>query len=179
MIRINLLPFRAARKKENIRRQVSIFFLSIFLVTVVLCYYHVSLAGKIQKLNKKVENTKKEVAKYNKIVEEIDEIKKKLSVLKQKTGVIENLESNQEKSVRLLDNMTQMVVKKRMWFTSFEAQGDVVDIKGIAIDNKTVADFMTNLEKSGIFKSVKLKTTKQKKLANKNINLKSFDITCN
>ena len=28
MIRINLLPFRAARKKENIRRQLTIFALS-------------------------------------------------------------------------------------------------------------------------------------------------------
>jgi type IV pilus assembly protein PilN len=179
MIRINLLPFRAARKKENIRRQVSIFFLSIFLVTVILCYYHVRLAGKIETLDKKVENTKKEVAKYNKIVKEIGEIKKKLSVLKRKTDVIENLELNQEKAVRLLDNMTQMVIKKRMWFTSFAAQGDAVDIKGIAIDNKTVADFMTRLEESENFKSVKLKTTKQERLSNKKVNLKSFDITCN
>ena len=67
MIRINLLPFRAARKKENIRRQVSIFFLSFFLVVMALVYYHISLGNKILSLKAKIETTKKEVAKYEKI----------------------------------------------------------------------------------------------------------------
>ena len=35
MIRINLLPFRAARKKENVRRQVSVFLLSLVLVVII------------------------------------------------------------------------------------------------------------------------------------------------
>ena len=34
MIRINLLPFRSTRKKENIRRQLSIFVLSLILAVV-------------------------------------------------------------------------------------------------------------------------------------------------
>ena len=41
MIRINLLPFRAARRRENVRRQTSIFFLSVVLVTIV----PISIAG--------------------------------------------------------------------------------------------------------------------------------------
>ena len=36
MIRINLLPFRSARKKENIRRQLSIFLLSLILAVVAI-----------------------------------------------------------------------------------------------------------------------------------------------
>ena len=35
MIRINLLPFRAARKKENVRRQISLFLLSLAFLLVV------------------------------------------------------------------------------------------------------------------------------------------------
>ena len=57
MIRINLLPFRTERKKENVRRQVSLFLLSLALVLLVLFYYNWSLNSKIKKLNKK--NTKK------------------------------------------------------------------------------------------------------------------------
>ena len=59
MIRINLLPFRAARKKENVRRQVSIFFLSFFFVVVVLVYYHISLGSKITNLKAKETNHNK------------------------------------------------------------------------------------------------------------------------
>jgi type IV pilus assembly protein PilN len=36
MIRINLLPFRAARKKENIRRQLSIYVLSVVCLLLLM-----------------------------------------------------------------------------------------------------------------------------------------------
>ena len=50
MIRINLLPFRAARKKENIRRQVSIFLLSLVFLLIILFYYNSSLSSQIDGL---------------------------------------------------------------------------------------------------------------------------------
>ena len=81
MIRINLLPFRAARKKENIRRQVSIFLLTFLFITVALFYYNNSLNGQIETLNTIKENKKKEIKKYNKVNNEIKEIKKKLSLM--------------------------------------------------------------------------------------------------
>jgi len=177
MIRINLLPFRAARKKENIRRQVSIFLLSFFLVGVAMAYYNTGLNSKVQALDTKVKNTKEEMNKYDKINKEIDDIKKKLAILEKKTDVIKNLELNRKEQVRLLDAMTDLVIEKRMWFTSFGTATEDINITGIALDNQTVADFMVRLEDSGLFDSVKLKSTKQQK-HDKNINLKSFVITC-
>lgn len=177
MIRINLLPFRAARKKENIRRQISIFFLSFFLVGIALFYYNTGLNSKVQELEIKVKNTRKELQKYNRINKEIASIKKKLAILEKKTDVIKNLELNRRDKVRLLDAMTDMVIAKRMWFTSFGAKAGDVNINGIALDNKTVADFMLRLENSGLFERVKLKSTRQQKY-NQKINLKSFVISC-
>jgi type IV pilus assembly protein PilN len=178
MIRINLLPFRAARKKENIRRQVSIFLLSLSLVSVALVYYNISLGSKIKNLNNNIKETKKQVATYNKINQEIKEIKKKLGVLKKKTEVIKNLELNRKEPVRLLDTMTNVIIPKRMWLTDFQSKGKTVEIKGIALDNKTVADFMTRLEGAKLFSSVNLKTLQRKSLKGKKLNLKSFKISC-
>lgn len=177
MIRINLLPFRVARKKENIRRQISIFILSFLLVTVAMIYYNVSLNSKMLDLNTRTGKTTEELAKYNKINKEIKLIKKKLELLTKKTNVIKNLDLSREDAVRLLDAMTEMVIEKRMWLSMLETKEKTVNIKGIALDNKTVADFMIRLENSKLFKNVKLKTTKQQKFK-KSINLKSFEITC-
>lgn len=176
MIRINLLPFRAARKKENIRRQASIFFLSLFLVVIVLVYYHISLGSKISSLKAKIETTKKEVAKYEKINKEIALLKNKLGILKKKTSVIESLEKNRFEPVRLLDTMSLKVIAKRMWFKSFKSIDKTVEIEGLALDNKTVADFMTRLQGSGLFSAVRLKTIKKIKI--KDSDLKSFQISC-
>jgi len=177
MIRINLLPFRAARKKENVRQQVSIFLLSFLFVFAAMFYCNMLLNSKINGLDNKIAAITKELNKYSRINKEITSIKNNLAILKKKTDVIKDLEVSREESVRLLDAMTNMVIEKRMWLTSLEDREGGVSIKGIALDNKTVADFMTRLEQSELFKTVNLKITKQKKFK-KSIDLKSFEITC-
>ncbi len=176
MIRINLLPFRAARQKENIRRQVSIFLLSLAFLLIILFYYNWSLGNKIDGLNANIKHTKSELNKYDKINKEIAEIKKKLSNLKKKMAVMETLEANRFEPTRLLDTMTQAIVPKRMWFTRLESKDKSVKINGIALDNKTVADFMVRLEQTGLFSAVNLNTLKQSKVGKSN--LKSFQISC-
>ena len=176
MIRINLLPFRAARKKENIRRQVSIFMLSLAFLLIVLVYYNWNLSNKIDGLNANIKQTQSELDKYDKINKEIAEIKKKLSNLKNKMAVMDTLEANRFEPTRLMDAMTQIVVPKRMWFTRLESKDNDLKINGIALDNKTVADFMVRLEQSGLFSEVDLNTRKQKQVQKSN--LKSFQISC-
>lgn len=193
MIRINLIPFRAARKKENIRRQVTIASLTILFIVLVMVYSQLKLNSMINNLNTKIQNTKDELKKVEQQAKQVDYIKNELNKLKQKINVIGNLEANRKASVTLLDDMTKMVAEKttmpadtpegqavepakRLWFTRFEANGNTINIKGIALDNKTVADFMTRLEVSKLFTNVNLQMLKQQKL--NRLNLKTFSITC-
>ena len=176
MIRINLLPFRTDRKRENIRRQVSIFLLSLALLLIVLFYFNFTLNRKISNLQNRIKVTKTSLNKYDKINKEIAQIKKKLANLKKKMAVMEKLEADRFEPVRLLDAMTRVIVPRRMWFTSLESKGQQVTINGIALDNKTVADFMVRLENCGLFSNVGLKTLKFKKVQKSNF--KSFKIEC-
>jgi type IV pilus assembly protein PilN len=207
MIRINLLPFRAARKKENIRRQVSIFILILFFLSTVLVWYNISLNNKTKNLKSSITDTEKELETYNKINKEIAEIRKNLQVLQTKTDIMEELEFKRREPVEILSSMTEIIVGNRMWFTSFtvtekvQAQAQptkgkqtnpaaskdipvqkpkrAVDIiiKGVALDSKTVADFMTRLESSQLFANVNLKTLKQANI--KGMNLMEFEINLN
>ncbi len=179
MIRINLLPYRLARKKENIRRQVSIFCLFFIFAGITCYYFQNNLNARIKKLNTQIDATKKEIDKYQKITREIDAIIKNLAVLKKKTAVINNLEMDRKRPAKLLETMTQVVVPKRMWFTSLTSGNRTVGINGIALDNKTIADFMTRLEGSELFSAVNLKSIKQQKIKRVNLNLKRFAITSN
>ena len=176
MIRINLLPFRAARKKENVRRQISIFILS--LAFLCLCLYVVN-----NMLNKTVishenmlEESKKEVDRLKKITDEIKKIQKDIEISERKTEILKRLEADRIEPVALIDRMTELVVPSRMWFTSFQATDNNVVVEGVAIDNKTVADFMTNLEKSKLFSAVNLDNLKLRKI--KDLDMKGFKISC-
>jgi len=176
MIRINLLPFRAARKSENVRRQVSLFFLSLILVIIVVGYFQIRLSSKISTLTEKVEMTEKELGKYQKIAKNVDIIKKKLANLHKRTDVMIRLDKNRKEPIRLLEAMTELIVPDRMWLTKLQSSGKTVKLSGVALDNKTTADFMTRLEQSGMFANVNLHTLKHK--VEKKQKLKSFNITC-
>ena len=54
MIRINLLPFRSDRKKENIRRQLSIFVLSLILAVVAIFGINFFLSSQIDDLGRRI-----------------------------------------------------------------------------------------------------------------------------
>jgi type IV pilus assembly protein PilN len=177
MIRINLLPFRTARKKENVRRQLSILLSSLFLAIILMFYINIRLSSQVKEVNNKVESTKTEIAKYDKINKEISEIKGKLEVLKTKMNVINDLEANRYEPVRLMDAMTKLVIPNRMWFLSFDAIGKTVNISGVAVDSQTVADFMIRLEGSKLFEAVNLKTIKKQMV--RQASLKNFEISCN
>jgi type IV pilus assembly protein PilN len=177
MIRINLLPYRAARKKENVRRQLNIFLGSVAIVCGLLFLLNSFLGSRVKGLNSEIASTRQQVAKYVQINKEIDEIKKKLAVLDRKITVIESLERDRKAPVRNLDSLYQLVVEGRMWYTQIEEKGPNVKVSGISIDNQTVADYMTRLEKSERFENVRLASIKQFKYQDQNINLKQFDVS--
>jgi len=183
MIRINLLPFRAARKKENVRRQISIFLLLLALTLILVFYTNYSLNSEIDDLKRKVAAAKVEKEKYKKITAQIKELEVKLAALKKQKEVIVDLELNRKEPLHLLEAMTEEIVEKRMWFNSLSFVNNVVSVTGIAIDEKTVADFMTNLENStrGVagpkqFKNVILKSIQKHKATQGQPGLKQFQI---
>ncbi len=203
MIRINLLPFRAARKQENIRQQVSVFVLIVIFLSIILVWYSSHLGNKTEKLRVSIADAQKELKTYNEINKEIAEIRNKLKVLNTKTEVIDQLQTKRKEPVHILDAMTELIVAERMWFTSFQTNeriqrnpapaqprrgraapvnqpqqkaSSVVDIvvKGIALDNKTVADFMTRLETSSLFSNVNLRTIRQVNI--RGLSLMEFEV---
>jgi type IV pilus assembly protein PilN len=177
MIRINLLPFRAARRKENIRRQVSVFALMIVLFGLGLAYYTIHLDKKKDLIRSDISGVKSQIALYKEKADKVTRIKKNLAVLERKFVIVKSLELKRREPVELLDSMTSLVVPKRMWLTSLKTGASTVTLNGIAFDNKTVADFMTRLEASSLFINVDLKNLKSKTV-DKTIQMKEFELIC-
>ena len=183
MIRINLLPFRAARKKENIRKQVSVFFLCLLLVLIVLGWVHFYLGSKQTRLTTDVADTKKELALYKQKNEEIKEIRQKLQELEMRQKVIQDLENKRFEPVHILDELAGKIVAERMWLTRLTINANQMDVDGIALDNKTVADFIDNLEQlpeleeqqKVMYERVRLNRLQQEEI--RNIAMKKFEIS--
>jgi type IV pilus assembly protein PilN len=176
MIRINLLPYRAARSKENIRRQISVFLLSFILLLVVLIVYNGHLNGKKETLADNLESLKKEVAAYEEKARQVEEIKKKLDTLNKQIEVVNQLKAYRETPPKLLAKMTEMVVPGRMQITRLVSDKSNLTLVGDALDNETIAVFMLRLERSGLFASVVLESSKQ--VNRFSVEMKQFNIKC-
>ncbi|MCD4742203.1 MAG: pilus assembly protein PilN, partial [Desulfobacteraceae bacterium] len=74
-----LLPFRAARRRENIRQQVSIFVLLIICLILGLSYYSILLDKKIDRIKNQIVMVDKDIARYKEKANKVNVIKKAIS----------------------------------------------------------------------------------------------------
>ena len=176
MIRINLLPYRAARSKENIRKQVSIFILSFILLVVILIVGQGFLSAMTSKKKSRLENLQKEVATYEEKAKQVEEFKKQLDVLDKQIKVVDQLKLRREEPPKLLASMTEMIISGRMQLTQMKVDDKAISLVGSAMDNTTIAEFMTRLERSGLFTDVNLSSSKQ--MIQFNVEMKRFEIQC-
>lgn len=178
MIRINLLPFRAARRKENIKRQITVYFLSIVLALVVMGYLFLNLSSTLSALSVQKDEKKREFARYEVVVRKIKAIEKKVREIQTKLDVIRELEKNKTGPVFLLDEIAMAVPKNRLWLTSLKERKGTLTLTGTAMDNDTVALFMDNLERSKHITSVDLKRTRLRYLKKHKLNVSDFILVC-
>lgn len=178
MIRINLLPFRAARKKENIRRQITIYALVVVLLFTIMGYYSVQLHSTLSNLKEKEKSVEAELNTYQQTVKKINQLEKKIKEIKAKLTVIQQLEKNKTGPVRLLEEIAIAVPKDKLWLSSFKESNGLLNLTGTAMDNETVALFMTNLEKSEHITGVNLKSTKLRNLPKHKLRVSDFILDC-
>ena len=178
MIKINLLPFRAARKRENVRRQISIYLLCMLFLFCLMGYLHVSMSMELTRLKTRGESLRKELKSYGPITREIAKLKKETKDLNTKLGVIERLEKQRVGPVLLLSEIALAVPLDRLWLTSVQETSGRLTLQGTAMDNHTVALFMTQLEKAPHISAVDLERTTLTYLAKIKRGATNFKLTC-
>jgi len=178
MIRINLLPYRAVRKKENIRKQLSVYALSVLFVVLLLAGIFLNQRSKLNLLVNNMKSKKKELASYSGTTKKIAELKKKIESTQTKLDVIKKLEKNKTGPVLLLDEISQTVPKEKLWLQSLQEKSGILSLKGSAMDNETLSLFMKNLEKAEHIRSVDLKSAKSKTLSNYKLSIIDFMLSC-
>ena len=178
MIRINLLPFRAARKKENVRRQVSIYVLSVGFLFIVMAYFFLQLNSTLNGLKEEEQRLQAELKTYEATIRRIAELEKKIKEIRNKLDVIKELEKNKTGPVHLLDEIAAAVPRERVWLTSLKESAGILTLTGTAMDNETVALFMTNLEQSDHISTVDLQSSRLRNLPQYRLNVADFVLEC-
>ena len=178
MIKINLFPFRAARKRENIRRQIGYYVASVLILLAFMVIYFQKLNGDLNGLQSQEKNLQTELATYQETIKRINELDKRTQEIRAKLVVIKELEVKKTGPVHLIDEIAMAVPKDKLWLNSLNESKGSLTLTGTAMDNETVALFMTNLEKSEYVSSVDLQSAKLRSLSEFNLNVSDFVLNC-
>ncbi|KIH76903.1 type IV pilus assembly protein PilN [Geoalkalibacter ferrihydriticus] len=160
MIRINLLPVRAAQKKERIRAQISVLILSVVAALVVCAGLYASVSMKIDRQKEHIARSNDEIRQLQRVIGEVGRYKQLGEELQAKLNVLETLKAGQSGPVHLLDQLS-LVLPQRVWVTSFRESGGAISINGIGLNENEVASFMQRLEASPYYRAVELQVTEQ------------------
>ncbi len=178
MIKINLLPFRAARKKENIKRQISIYLGIVMVVLLASVYEFIALSSALGTIKGEQKGLKAELKTYEATIKKIDKLNKKIKAIRAKLNIIKDLEKGKTGPVRLLDELADAVPKEKLWLRSYKETKGKLTLAGTAMDNETVALFMTNLEKTKSITSVDLRTSKLRRIKQYGVHVSDFVLDC-
>lgn len=160
MIRINLLPIRAAKKKESARQQASIAGLSIVLLVIIIGVFYFSITKTINELRESISNEEKESASLDKVIGELKNVEAEKKVVLEKLNIVKQLEVNRRTHLKILSDIAGAVPEK-VWIETLKDSGQTVVITGFAAADDIVADFMKALEKTLVSWKVELEVVQQ------------------
>ncbi|MBN2418503.1 MAG: PilN domain-containing protein [Deltaproteobacteria bacterium] len=179
MIRINLLPFRAARKRENIKRQISIYVTAVCCALIIMGGLFFKYSKDLSDLKDEESRLTTELAGYQKELNEIKDLEKKIEQINSKLNVIKDLEKGKTGPVLLLSDISDAVPKDKLWLTSLSEKDGNLSLKGTAMDNETISLFMKNLEKTEQILDVPvLKSAVRRDLPELRLTVSDFDLEC-
>ena len=148
MARINLLPWRAERRKLRQKDFLGMLALAVA-VGVLASFLVVSwYSGRISSQNARNEFLKGEIAKVDIQIKEIEELDKKKNKLLARKEVIEQLQANRSQMVHLFDSLVR-TIPDGVSLTSIKQEGDILTLGGRSQSNARVSTYMRNLESSG------------------------------
>lgn len=176
MLRINLLPVRQLKKRAKARNQLISFGMIFCAVLVVLAFFGMLQKGKIDTVQAAIAELNMEQKRLAPIIREVDELEKKKKDLQNKIDIIKKLRRESSLTVHVLDEVANIIDTNRMWLTVLTQQGSSLQLKGTALDNQTVAQFMEELKKSPYIRDVTLVSSTLNKVGNRDF--KSFGLSC-
>jgi type IV pilus assembly protein PilN len=171
MIRINLLKpetrdigeatppgtpeFKPPKKPTNVGNLV------FLLLVVGLGAFYFLQQRAFNRENELLDQAQREKAKLQYVIAKLEEVKLQKANLERKINLINNLKAQQDLAVRLMDDLSRYL-PEWVWLTEVTFDPKGLLIKGKALSNNLIADYIAALEASPNLRNVSIISSVQK-----------------
>ena len=148
MAKINLLPWRAERRKQRQQELLTMLGVAsaaaVLISLLIVLYYN----GRIDGQNNRNQYLTDQITALDKQITEIAELDKKKAGLLKRKQVIEELQASRSQMVHLFDELARTIADGTQ-ITSIQQNGAEMTLLGRAQSNARVSTYMRNLDVSG------------------------------
>lgn len=168
MIRVNLLPWREARRKAQRKHLGVVAGMVLVLGLAIVALVHGVIAGYIAAQDARNKFLKDENVRLDKDIAEIKKLQDEIVALLARKQVIERLQADRAQAVYLLDQLVRQV-PDGIYLKSVKQQGLRVALVGYAQSNARVSTLMRNFQSSPHLEAPDLVEIKVAAVGNKRV----------
>ena len=155
MARINLLPWRAERRKLRQKEFMAMLGAAAVAAAVASFLIWMFYNGQISGQKERNDYLRGQITQLDAKIEEIKQLDLKKQKLLARKDVIEKLQANRSQMVHLFDSLVR-TIPDGVTLTSIQQNGEMLTLKGRSQSNARVSTYMRNLEGSGWMTSPEL-----------------------
>jgi len=147
MARINLLPWRAERRKQREREfyiQLGVAFAAALVALIAWSFW---MDARIENQGERNAYLQAEIKQLDDRITKIKDLEKVRSDLLQRKQIIEQLQANRSQMVHLFDEMVKTIPASAR-LSGMKQSGDSMSLDGVSQSNSSVAEYMRNIEAS-------------------------------
>ncbi|HXU69359.1 MAG TPA: PilN domain-containing protein [Polyangia bacterium] len=207
MIKINLLPVKAAKRREQGQRQLLIGVVVFSAALVGIIVFHGTQVAQINSLREHNTQLSKDIAKLKAEIGDYEVIKAQRDELIRQRDAIKRLQANRGGPTYMMRELSDILTPgkgptfnkeqyeeqikrnpnagfnpnwdtRRAWLISYSETNHNVKIKGGAKSDEDVAEFLKRLQVSAFFSDVNWQQTKPEVDTKLNVSYVTFDVTC-
>lgn len=174
MIRINLLK---AEKKEfeekpidqepEVKEKKRVPSGSLILVLIVILLAALAFVQRRSLVSERntLDNARQEQKRLQTALQQLELVEQQKLLLEQKIALIHQLKLQQSIPIKVMSEISKSL-PDWVWLTETSYEKQKLVIKGRALSNNLIADYMSSLEKSGLFSAVNIISSTQKTTQN-------------
>lgn len=147
MIRINLLPHRAEKRRAKQLQFIVLSVVSLVFGALVVGFVHVAISTQISYQERRNAYLKQEIAVLDKQIEEIKKLREQTQSLLARKNVVENLQSTRSDVVHLFDQMLR-ILPDGVYLKSVSQSANKISLIGYAQSNARISTLMRSIEDS-------------------------------
>lgn len=147
MMRINLLPYRAEKRRTRQVQFIAFSVMSLLMGVVIIGLVHAAISTQTFYQGQRNQYLKAETDKLDKQIEEIKKLREITDALIARKTVVENLQTTRSDAVHLLDQMLR-ILPNGIYIKSLKQNGSAINIVGFTQANARVSTLMRSIEGS-------------------------------